>query len=159
MWIFSFYVTRAFDWCIETYVLYKILCKTWKINSHFMCQKKYTRELTKGSNHPIPPEKLTWTIAKGKATGKFGFIRFGCGFLHWFNFFTEYFSNNVFKVIRHTLHGELTMKLKNIWWSIITLFELIFSQFFQHLSMQMSSFWLCMILMTGVYRYGYIYSW
>ena len=94
-----------------------------------------------------------------EAMASVGVHRFGCGFLHWFNFFTEYFSNNVFKVIRHTLHGELTMKLKNIWWSIITLFELIFSQFFQHLSMQMSSFWLCMILMTGVYRYGYIYSW
>ena len=85
--------------------------------------------------------------------------RFGCGFLHWFNYFTEYFSNNVFKVIRHTLHGELTMKLKNIWWSIITLFELIFLQFFQHLSMQMSSYWLCMIIVTGVYSYGCIYSW
>ena len=90
MLIFSFYVTRAFDWCIETYVLYKILCKTWQIYSHFMCQKKYTRELTKGSNHPIPPEKLPWTIAKGKATGKFGFIRFGCGFLHWLDFFSNY---------------------------------------------------------------------
>ena len=55
-----------------------------------MCQKKYTLELTKGSNHPIPPEKLTWTIAKGKVPDKFGLGRFECGFLHWLDFLKYY---------------------------------------------------------------------
>ena len=40
--------------------------------------------------------------------------RFGCGFFLGFTFFTEYFSDNVFKVFRHTLRGELTMKFNNI---------------------------------------------
>ena len=55
-----------------------------------MCQNNYTRELTRGDNHPIPLKLLTCTIAKGKATGKFGFIRFGCGFLHRLDFFSSY---------------------------------------------------------------------
>ena len=94
-----------------------------------------------------------------EAMASVGVHRFECGFLLWLTFFTEQVPVSEFKTIRHTLRRQLTTKLKNIWWSIVTLFELIFSQFFQHLSMQMSSFWLCMIIMTGVYSYGYIYSW
>ena len=55
-----------------------------------MCQNNYTRELTRGDNHPIPLKLLTCTIAKGKATGKFGFVRFGCGFHHWLDFLKRY---------------------------------------------------------------------
>ena len=55
-----------------------------------MCQNNYTRELTRGDNHPIPLKLLTCTIAKGKATGKFGFIRFECGFHHWLDFLKRY---------------------------------------------------------------------
>ena len=55
-----------------------------------MCQNNYTRELTRGDNHPIPLKLLTCTIAKGKATGKFGFIRFECGFHNWLDFLTKY---------------------------------------------------------------------
>ena len=75
---------------METYVLHKIGCDKWKIDIHSACWKKYTRELTIGNNHPIPLEKLTSTIAKGKATGNFGFTRFECGFLHWLDFFSLY---------------------------------------------------------------------
>ena len=55
-----------------------------------MCWKKYTRELTKGNNHPIPLEKLTSTIAKGKAPDNFGLTRFECGFLLRLDFFSLY---------------------------------------------------------------------
>ena len=64
--------------------------------------------------------------------------RFGCGFFLGFTFFTEYFSDNVFKVFHHTLRGELTMKFNNIWCSIIIFLERILPRFFQRWSLQMS---------------------
>ena len=64
--------------------------------------------------------------------------RFGCGFFLGFTFFTEYFSDNVSKVFRHTLRGELTMKFNNIWCSIIIFLERILPRFFQRWSLQMS---------------------
>ena len=85
--------------------------------------------------------------------------RFGCGFFLWFTFFTEHISNNVFKVIRHTLCGELAMKFIIIWLSIIIVFHRIFSRFFQRSSMRGSSLSLCMILMTTFNNFGYIFSW
>ena len=94
-----------------------------------------------------------------EAMASVGVHRFGCGFLHWFNFFTEYFSNNVFKVIRHTLHGELTMKLKNIWWSIKIVFKQVFSRFFWRWTMHVSRLRLCMIIRAGINSFGYISSW
>ena len=85
--------------------------------------------------------------------------RFGCGFFLGSTFFTEYFSDNVFKVIRHTLRGELPTKFINIWWSIVIFPERILSRFFQHWSMQMSCLRMWAIIQPGFNNFGYIYSW
>ena len=85
--------------------------------------------------------------------------RFGCGFLHWFTFFTKQVPDTAFNLIRHTLSGELTTKLKNIWWSIKIFFERIFLRFFQRLTMRVSSLRWWMIIMTGFKSFGYIFSW
>ena len=86
-------------------------------------------------------------------------IQFGCGFLHWFTFFTEHVPDSEFKTIRDTLRGELTTKLKNIWWSIIIFLERILTRFFQRWSMQLSCLQMWAIIQPGFNHFGYIYSW
>ena len=84
-----------------------------------------------------------------EALALFSVNRFGCGFFLGLTFFTEYFSDNVFKVFPHTLRGELTTKLKNIWWSIIIFLERILPRFFQRWSMRMSCLRMWAIIQPG----------
>ena len=84
--------------------------------------------------------------------------RFGCGFFPRLNFFTEHVPDCAFKVIRHTLCEELSVKFKIICRTAESCSDRIEIKFLQHGLMCMSCLWLNMIFITSKKSFYYIYS-
>ena len=152
---------RRFEWYAEMYTLSVIIFKKVAEKKISLWWVFVTAECSRRQNKTTTMMNFCWLkfFNTCAAPASVRVHRFGCGFLLWLTFFTEQVPDTAFNLIRHTLCGELTTKLENIWWSIMIFLERISPRFFQRWSMQMSCLRMWAIIQPGFNDFGYIYSW